>query len=662
MGSIQNSAAEDTDASNLKRPAGSYILFTKNEIKLMKSGGHVQKISKDVRTAITEKWKSLPEDAKLVFKREAKKNSEKYRIKKANIKKEPHKVALKTRCAPQRVMKMVGKLNECQKCVIQELGFGGVQKFKEDKSAGVNGCVMLLMLYYHEHVNTERIVEQLPKQPQLLHAIGSLDRPKLISTHSTDLISSEDEDNNHQIGRPCQSDHMKYQGFGEGNFGLQNQLSSFKKVILDELATCKRDILNEMRSLTNRIIGDMNENRARVESNLGLSGMLSSFKNEVLDELTTCKSELLNEMRSEAQVERNPRLGNQLSSFKNEVLDELATCKSELLNEMRSEAQVERNPRLGNQLSSFKNEVLDELATCNSELLNEMRSEAQVERNPGLENQLSSFKNEVLDELATWKSDSLNEIRSLARKHIGDMNENEAQDDVELVNTEGKMASPSSIQGIMKIVGNVDPDVPNQPIDESDNETCRPPIVISDMEFTNNSSKDTFVGPSHMRIDDLQLQAENKDVDMLELTFPSNVAAPTPKLAFTPPKVPLRKTRQRKPSQIVSSPFVVPKRKNKKKAGDLPNDLSWGSWNTEVFVNEFYPLTDSETVLCNYIFNKKLPESEVLSDMIYENADRNAFHSLLPEQWISSVIINLYVCKRTHDEKKRLINPPVCLI
>uniref|UniRef100_A0A2N9IG82 HMG box domain-containing protein n=2 Tax=Fagus sylvatica TaxID=28930 RepID=A0A2N9IG82_FAGSY len=605
MGSIQNSAAEDTDASNLKRPAGSYILFTKNEIELMKSGGHVQKISKDVRTAITEKWKSLPEDAKLVFKREAKKNSEKYRIKKANIKKEPHKVALKTRCAPQRVMKMVGKLNECQKCVIQELGFGGVQKFREDKSAGVNGCVMLLMLYYHEHVNTERIVEQLPKQPQLLHAIGSLDRPKLISTHSTDLISSEDEDNNHQIGRPCQSDHMKYQGFGEGNFGLQNQLSSFKKVILDELATCKRDILNEMRSLTNRIIGDMNENRARVESNLGLENQLSSFKNEVLDELTTCKSELLNEMRSEAQVERNPRLGNQLSSFKNEVLDELATY---------------------------------ELAKYKSELLNEMRSEAQVERNPGLENQLSSFKNEVLDELATWKSDSLNEIRSLARKHIGDMNENEAQDDVELVNTEGKMASPSSIQGIMKIVGNVDPDVPNQPIDESDNETCRPPIVISDMEFTNNSSKDTFVGPSHMRIDDLQLQAENKDVDMLELTFPSNVAAPTPKLAFTPPKVPLRKTRQRKPSQIVSSPFVVPKRKNKKKAGDLPNDLSWGSWNTEVFVNEFYPLTDSETVLCNYIFNKKLPESEVLSDMIYDNADRNAFHSLLPEQWISSVV------------------------
>ncbi len=39
-------------------------------------------------------------------------------------------VALKTRCAPQRVMKMVGKLNECQKCVIQELGFGGILDLK----------------------------------------------------------------------------------------------------------------------------------------------------------------------------------------------------------------------------------------------------------------------------------------------------------------------------------------------------------------------------------------------------------------------------------------------------------------------------------------------------------------------------------------------------
>uniref|UniRef100_A0A2N9FN45 Uncharacterized protein n=1 Tax=Fagus sylvatica TaxID=28930 RepID=A0A2N9FN45_FAGSY len=121
------------------------------------------------------------------------------------------------------------------------------------------------------------------------------------------------------------------------------------------------------------------------------------------------------------------------------------------------------------------------------------------------------------------------------------------------------------------------------------------------MEFTNNSSKDTFVGPSHMRIDDLQLQAENKDVDMLELTFPSNVAAPTPKLAFTPPKVPLRKTRQRKPSQIVSSPFVVPKRKNKKKAGDLPNVCSKRSGVAEKII---------EKRSCKMIIEKRIINKE----------------------------------------------------
>ena len=84
------------------------------------------------------------------------------------------------------------------------------------------------------------------------------------------------------------------QGFGEGNFGLENQLSSFKKVILDELATCKRD----MQSLLNKSIEDMNENGAQVERNSGLENQLSSFKRVIFDELATCKSDILNEMWS----------------------------------------------------------------------------------------------------------------------------------------------------------------------------------------------------------------------------------------------------------------------------------------------------------------------------------------------------------------------------
>ena len=39
-------------------------------------------------------------------------------------------VPLSTWCAPQHVMKMVGKLNECKKRVIQELGFGGIMDLK----------------------------------------------------------------------------------------------------------------------------------------------------------------------------------------------------------------------------------------------------------------------------------------------------------------------------------------------------------------------------------------------------------------------------------------------------------------------------------------------------------------------------------------------------
>ena len=41
------------------------------------------------------------------------------------------------------------------------------------------------------------------------------------------------------------------EGFVESNSGLENQFSSFKRVILDELATCKSDLFNDMQSLAN---------------------------------------------------------------------------------------------------------------------------------------------------------------------------------------------------------------------------------------------------------------------------------------------------------------------------------------------------------------------------------------------------------------------------
>ena len=80
----------------------------------------------------------------------------------------------------------------------------------------------------------------------------------------------------------------------ERNSELENQLSSFKRVIFDELATCTSDLLNERRSLANKSIGDMNENEAQVERNYGLENQLSSFKRIIFDELATCKSAIFN--------------------------------------------------------------------------------------------------------------------------------------------------------------------------------------------------------------------------------------------------------------------------------------------------------------------------------------------------------------------------------
>ncbi len=70
-------------------------------------------------------------------------------------------------------------------------------------------------------------------------------------------------------------------------------MSSFKRVILDELATCKSDLFNDMQSLANKSIRDMNKNEAQVERNSGLKNQLSSFKRVIFYELATCKSDYL---------------------------------------------------------------------------------------------------------------------------------------------------------------------------------------------------------------------------------------------------------------------------------------------------------------------------------------------------------------------------------
>nr|POE73720.1 hypothetical protein CFP56_59985 [Quercus suber] len=109
--------------------------------------------------------------------------------------------------------------------------------------------------------------------------------------------------------------------------------------------------------------------------------------------------------------------------------------------------------------------------------------------------------------------------------------------------------------------------------------------------------------------------SHNVEVDMLQLTFPRNV--------------------QLKASCVTPS--------SKPKESRLGDDED---------MNEFEPFTEMEKIICNYIFNKNFEESEVLVSMKYEYGDHAAFNIMLPNQWISSQIINLFVCKMRMEENR----------
>ncbi|XP_030960985.1 putative ubiquitin-like-specific protease 1B [Quercus lobata] len=140
--------------------------------------------------------------------------------------------------------------------------------------------------------------------------------------------------------------------------------------------------------------------------------------------------------------------------------------------------------------------------------------------------------------------------------------------------------------------------------------------------------------------------SRNVDVDMLQLTFPHNnriIASCVTHSAKS------KVTKSLKRSPIVTSQAVVPNLKKMKKIKDTSQESGLVD---EESINEFAPFTELEKIICNYIFNKDLDGSEVLSSMKYEYGDRAAFFSLLPNQWISSQIINLTICMMTLEEKK----------
>nr|POE73721.1 hypothetical protein CFP56_59986 [Quercus suber] len=188
---------------------------------MMKAKGIVDKISRAVKKEIREKWMNLDEDSKLEYKKEARDNYDKYANLSHNIPRKSRKVSLYTRCAPNRVRLMALNLNERQRFVIREMGFGsmldlrsiqldrdfckwnkikrvdvsiavsaeeinhicqqhglnvvgdipinlleGVCKYKERNCVGVNGCLLFLILFYFKHVNVEMNLEYVSKRLQ----------------------------------------------------------------------------------------------------------------------------------------------------------------------------------------------------------------------------------------------------------------------------------------------------------------------------------------------------------------------------------------------------------------------------------------------------------------------------------------------------------------
>nr|XP_023898934.1 putative ubiquitin-like-specific protease 1B isoform X1 [Quercus suber]XP_023898935.1 putative ubiquitin-like-specific protease 1B isoform X1 [Quercus suber]XP_023898936.1 putative ubiquitin-like-specific protease 1B isoform X1 [Quercus suber]XP_023898937.1 putative ubiquitin-like-specific protease 1B isoform X1 [Quercus suber]XP_023898938.1 putative ubiquitin-like-specific protease 1B isoform X1 [Quercus suber]XP_023898939.1 putative ubiquitin-like-specific protease 1B isoform X1 [Quercus len=140
--------------------------------------------------------------------------------------------------------------------------------------------------------------------------------------------------------------------------------------------------------------------------------------------------------------------------------------------------------------------------------------------------------------------------------------------------------------------------------------------------------------------------SHNVDVDMLQLTFPHNVQL---KASCVTPSNKPKVTRSQKRSPIVTSQVEVPKVKKRKEIKDSLQESRLGD---DEDMNEFEPFTKMEKIICNYIFNKNFERSEVLVSLKYEYGDRAAFNTLLHNQWISSQIINLFVCKMRMEENR----------
>ncbi|KAF3967616.1 hypothetical protein CMV_008394 [Castanea mollissima] len=280
-----------------------------------------------------------------------------------------------------------------------------------------------------------------------------------------------------------------------------------------------------------------------------------------------------------------------------------------------------------------------------------------------IEQSITSLKDEMLvmqktvtniaNNVDTFKNDILLELKKTAREHYGHSNDLNLNDIVD-VKKEMKSASPYIIQDTMddddtvcaKKESKIESTSPVQDkIKQDDTEHIKEVSKIVSME-EDCSVHIAGQTQSNKKPGSKTPLSHNVDVDMMQLTFPHNVRLNAS--SVTPSSKP-KVTRSQKRSPIVTSQSEVPKVNKRQKIKDSSQE---SRLDDDEDMNEFEPFTEMEKIICNYIFNKNFEESEVLVSMKYEYGDRAAFNTLLPNQWISSQIINLFVCKMRMEENK----------
>ncbi|KAK9984961.1 hypothetical protein SO802_034486 [Lithocarpus litseifolius] len=595
----------------------------------MKDKGIVDKISTSVKKEIREKWMNLDEDSKLKYKKEARENSEKYANLSHNIPRKSCKVSLYTRCAPNRVRLMALNLNESQRFVIREMGFGSMLDLRSIQ-LDRDFCKWLVDHFDHNSCALDICGRRLPistKDVEFILGIKS-------SGVDVSTVAGAEE-----INHICQQHGLNVVGDIPINL-LEGKLKEMKTsgkefvgcfllFVLGTLLcpTPKPYIKRSFISILLNIDKLKNLNWAKLVLDFLIRGV-RKYKEKNRVGVNGCLLFLMLFYFEHVNVETN------LEHVSKRLQPRICYWGKKEVNQ--------RMLKLHSIGSFDSRKGSDEAIRRIEQSITSLRDEMLVMQKTVIDiaNNMDSFKNDILLEL-----------KKTAREHNGHSNDLNLNDIVD-VKKEMKSASSYLIQDTIdhddtlcaKKESKIESTSPVQDkMEQDDSKHIKKVSKIVSMEEDCNVHS-TPLTLSNKKPGSKTPLSRNVDVDMLQLTFPHNVQL---KASCVTPSSKPKVTRSQKRSPIVTSQAEVRKVKKRKEIKDSLQESSLGD---DEYMNEFEPFTEMEKIICNYIFNKNFVKSEVLVSMKYEYGDRAAFSTLLPNQWISSQIINLFVCKMRMEE------------